>query len=327
MQPALTRALQGIAGKRIAGVDVARLVRAAKEFIREQPRTFTEIRALVGELEPEEDVSALTYAVRTHVPLVQVPGGSPGASRAARCATRWRSPGSESRSRNGRTRAGGGALPRWIRAAASRHPGLVGARRAEARRGGAAAELRCRFADERGRELFDIPDAPLPVSTTSRPRHAFFLDYDNLILGHADRKPRDRRRCTARPSTSKAARVRATFLLDGFVSGTWRIERERGTPLMLVIEPFARLAREDRAALAGEAERLVAFTEPAAEAPCRAVRAGCAPIGLNCRMPGRRRSRVRGDRLASGHGPARRGLLRAEPRISRSSESSGSTPS
>jgi hypothetical protein len=58
--------------------------------------------------------------------------------------------------------------------------------------------------------------------------------------------------------------VPATFLIDGFVQGTWKAERTRGKA-MLEIEPFESLAKQDRRVLAGEGERLIRFIEHGAE--------------------------------------------------------------
>ena len=55
-----------------------------------------------------------------------------------------------------------------------------------------------------------------------------------------------------------AARVRATFLIDGFVSGAWKVERTRKTATLL-IEAFEPLSAEDRQALGDEGERLLRF--------------------------------------------------------------------
>ncbi len=64
-----------------------------------------------------------------------------------------------------------------------------------------------------------------------------------------------------RPKVSlSAARVRATFLLDGVVAGTWKLEpRKRGAGPFVVLEPFGRLAKRDRVALEAEASGLLAF--------------------------------------------------------------------
>jgi hypothetical protein len=42
------------------------------------------------------------------------------------------------------------------------------------------------FADERGRELFDLPDAPRPEADVPAPVR-LLGEYDNVLLGHADR--------------------------------------------------------------------------------------------------------------------------------------------
>ena len=75
LQPALTRSMRSIAGKRLDGLDIDRLVGAARESFEEEPRTFAELRPVLSELEPDRDQSALAYAVRTQLPLVQVPSG------------------------------------------------------------------------------------------------------------------------------------------------------------------------------------------------------------------------------------------------------------
>ena len=51
--------------------------------------------------------------------------------------------------------------------------------------------------------------------------------------------------------TLKNLQVRATFLVDGIVAGTWKSERKRKAAV-LVIEPFGAVPKKVRAALEEE---------------------------------------------------------------------------
>lgn len=111
-----------------------------------------------------------------------------------------------------------------------------------------------RFRDEHGRLLLDPPRAPLPDPDTPAPPR-FLLRWDNLYLGHAS-GARDR-------IVPPALRERvytvntvmpATFLVDGFVAGTWRQERDR-----VVVEPWRRLTRAERTSLKSELDALADF--------------------------------------------------------------------
>lgn len=111
------------------------------------------------------------------------------------------------------------------------------------------------YRDERGTELFDLPDAPL--ADPERPVPVRFLPaYDNLLLGHADRTRvvADVHRPLVMPGR---ALVRPTFLLDGSVAGTWAVAGEE-----LRISPFAPLPAARARAVTAEAERLAAFLGP-----------------------------------------------------------------
>ena len=52
-------------------------------------------------------------------------------------------------------------------------------------------------------------------------------------------------------------RLMRTFLVDGFVAGTWRIDGAT-----LTVRPLRPLAARDRRAVMDEAERLLAFAGP-----------------------------------------------------------------
>ncbi len=73
LQPVLTGAGGAIAKRRGGEFDLDQLLTAARRYIGEKPRTFTEISDMVTKLMPDQDVGAMRYTVRTHLPLVQVP--------------------------------------------------------------------------------------------------------------------------------------------------------------------------------------------------------------------------------------------------------------
>jgi hypothetical protein len=109
-----------------------------------------------------------------------------------------------------------------------------------------------RFRDERGRELLDVPRAPLPDADTAAPVR-FLPKWDNVLLAWADRT-----RILPEPYRKRVIRVNGdvaqTFLVDGFVAGTWRAEAGR-----VVVDPFAKLSRAAAREVKDEAARLEAF--------------------------------------------------------------------
>lgn len=110
-----------------------------------------------------------------------------------------------------------------------------------------------RFEDENGRELLDLPRRPLPDAETPAPVR-FLPKWDNLLLAHADRTrviSDDHRRGVV----AKNGDVSPTFLVDGFVAGTWSAERD-GT---VRVAPFAPLPRAVRREVDEEARRLEAW--------------------------------------------------------------------
>jgi hypothetical protein len=109
-----------------------------------------------------------------------------------------------------------------------------------------------RFHDEQGRELLDVPRAPLPDPDTPAPVR-FLPKWDNVLLAWADRTrilPEQYRKKVIRMNGD----VAQTFLVDGFVAGIWRVEDGR-----VVLEPFSTLPRSVGREVKDEAERLEAF--------------------------------------------------------------------
>jgi len=116
------------------------------------------------------------------------------------------------------------------------------------------------FRDERGRELFDLPDGPLPDPQTPSPPR-FLPEYDNILIGHDDRT-------RVIDHAYRYSIFMGTLLVDGFVKGTWAIKRP-GDSMTLTIEPLRKLTGAERSAIAQEGERLVTFV--AGDAPRREV--------------------------------------------------------
>jgi hypothetical protein len=109
-----------------------------------------------------------------------------------------------------------------------------------------------RFRDESGRELLDLPRAPLPPAGTLAPVRLLPM-WDSVLLGYKDRTrvlPEEYRKTVI----AKNGDVAQTFLVDGFVAGTWRVEKGR-----VLTAPFARLPRAAQGAVKEEAARLEAW--------------------------------------------------------------------
>jgi hypothetical protein len=261
MQPSMSVALR-VLGARSKGLDLDRVLPAASELLAGRPLTFDEIRARLQEQFPDVNDRALGYAVRTLVALVMVPAEHErwGFARPATFALAedWLgSPPAE---------ADPAALVRCYLAAygpasavdVQAWSGVGGMKKVLH---GMRDELEV-FADERGRELFDLPDAPRPRASVSAPPR-FLPEFDNLVLAHDDRS-----RIIAdehRPRvTTKNLRVRATFLCDGFVRGTWTIELKRGVAT-LRLTPFEAWPQSALESLRTEGQALLAFVEPAAK--------------------------------------------------------------
>jgi hypothetical protein len=113
-------------------------------------------------------------------------------------------------------------------------------------------ELR-RFRDDAGRELLDVPDAPLPDPDTPAPPR-FIGSFDAMLLAQARRTgvlPEAFRSVIFNTRTPQSWH---TFLIDGRVAGTFRYDRAGVT-----LEPLRPLTAAERAALDAEAHRLERF--------------------------------------------------------------------
>lgn len=244
--------------KSVAGVDLSQLLLYGRDLLADRPRSRAELGPLLAQQWPGVDATALAYAVSYLEPIVQVPPrGLWSQSGEARwmSASAWLGPEIDARLSVEEMvlrylAAFGPASVQDIQA----WSGLAGMRQIiDSHRD----QLRS-FRDPRGRELFDVLDGPLPDPDTPAPPR-FLPPFDNAILSYADRTriiPSDCRDAINRD------RLMRSFLVDGFVAGTWRLEGPA-----LHVHPIRPLAHEDLRAVIDEAERLVEFAAKADTAP------------------------------------------------------------
>ncbi|MCP3103804.1 winged helix DNA-binding domain-containing protein [Myxococcus sp. K15C18031901] len=269
LQPVLDRGFQYSPHRRaLEGVDLEAVLAEGRRLLSDGPLSNVELGRRLHARWPEHDARGLGFLVRSlSEPLVTVPpfgtwgvGGEVEFTPAEAWLGRPMGPAlSEEDVVLRYLRAFGPASVKDMQT----WSGLSGLREVVARLGG---RLRM-FRDEKGRELFDVPDAPRPDGDTPAPVR-FLPEFDNVLLSHTDRSRIISEEHRRRVFTVNGI-IRATVLVDGFVRGMWRVEREK-TGATLCIEPFARISREDRAALTEEGLRLLSCV--AADAPTHDVR-------------------------------------------------------
>jgi hypothetical protein len=254
----------------LEGLDMDALREAGREPLDDKPRTAAELRSLLGPLWPERDPAALAYAIRGLLPVVYVPPrGIWGESGPVAMTTveAWLGRDVEPDPEPDEM------VLRYLR---SFGPVTVADIRTWSRLTGLRAVVkRLRpllriFRDERGREHFDVPGAPLPDPDTPAPAR-FLPRFDNALLSHADRgrivSDEHRKRIIASGGMGSVA----TVLVDGFVCGVWKTENAR-RKATLVIEPFETLQKGDRDAVAEEGERFARFIAQPEDAEAPEVR-------------------------------------------------------
>lgn len=267
LQAALTKAARTMLEARSKGVDLEAIAAVAQPLFEEKPRSFEDVRENLLRRFPRGDHRAMGFAARMRLPLIQVPGGTSGEGR-------WGFPAiadfvSADEWLHARVPDSGPPEALLLRYLESFGPATVADAQGFLGLPGLSPvfeRLRPRlatFRDEKGRELFDLPDAPRPPRDTKAPAR-FLPDFDSLILAHADRG-----RLVAdehRPAlATRNLRIPPTVLLDGRVAGTWDVEAKRGTATLLV-RSFAALTRKDRDDLTEEGEAILRFAEPEARA-------------------------------------------------------------
>ncbi|UUY03427.1 winged helix DNA-binding domain-containing protein [Svornostia abyssi] len=245
---------RNVLGERSRDLDPEPVLAAAEALLRERgPMSMNDLRPLLAERFPGEDERVMGYAARLLLPLVMVPTDD-----------RWG---------YGRDPVFGLsdlALPRKRddaelvrRYLAAFGPATVEDMQTWSGRQGLRAVVEA-MADELvsfAGGLVDLSGAPRPPEDAPGRDVVFLPDFDNLLLAH-----KDRRRVIAdehRPLVAtKNLRIKATFLVDGVVAGTWSIKATK-TKATVTLEPFGKIPR---AAVREEATALARFLEPDAKA-------------------------------------------------------------
>ena len=242
-------------GRNMSDGDVAAIRETGAEIMAEKPRTVAELARLLGQRFPGRDALSMAYGVRYMVPLVFTPPrGVWGASGPVALTTfeAWlgRPPGPAFEPDD--------LVRRYLAMFGPASPADMRAWSGLAMRE-VFERLRPRlktFRDTKGGELFDLPKSPRPDPGIDVPVR-FLPDFDNILLGHADRT----RILPAGKHLgmfSSNGVMQGSVLVDGFVRAMW-VPDKTG----VVITPFDKpIPKGERPAVVEEAMRLLEFLKP-----------------------------------------------------------------
>lgn len=252
VQPARDRELK-VFRRGLTGVDLDRLASLAKELVEDRPRTMKELREELIVHWPDADPRALSVAARCLLPLVQVtPRGMWGRSGQVALTTveHWVGRASQP------APAPDGTVLRYLGAFGPASvkdmqmwAGLTRLREVFER----LRPQLVTFRDEHGVELFDLPDAPRPGPDVPAPPR-FLPEFDNVLLGHADRTRIIPPAYKGRNGVGNQAY--GTVLVDGFLAALWRLD-ETADDATVTVQPLGRLGRAQREEIAQEAVDLM----------------------------------------------------------------------
>ena len=240
----------------LQGVDIGPILELGRRMVEERPRPLSELRAAIAERWPELDATTLAYTCRNQLPTFQVtPRGLWHRSGQVALTTidTWsgRPLGTET--------APDATILRYL---AAFGPASTGDVAAWSRLKGLREPMeRLRpalrtFRDERGRELFDVPDAPIADPHLPAPVR-FLPDYDNVFLSHDDRSR------VIPPEIRANARMLiggSAFTVDGFGAGFWTT-KGKGPDRTMTLEPMTALSTAQRDAVEAEGLALLRFLE------------------------------------------------------------------
>lgn len=255
LQPMFSSGAQSILRDRLTTFDPSLILDTARKSFATRARTFTSLRDELVAAFPDGDERAMGYFARMHLPLASLPDSD---------ATWGFGPDAEFDLQGAAHDAEGDPQSLVLRYLAAFGPASAADFQAwsglKAKPVFDALQSKLlTFHDDKKRTLYDIPDAPRPPAETPAPIR-FIAEFDNLVLGHADRarivselhRPR---------VVTKNLLVLGTFLIDGFVAGIWKCERKKKEAI-LKLEPFEKVAPKVWKELEREGLELARFLEP-----------------------------------------------------------------
>lgn len=257
LQPTLAGVLGSTAfAKDTAHVDRDDLLALGRALLEARPMTRAQLAPLLEERWPDAPGASLAQVVTYLLPVVQIPPrGVWGRSGAATWATLedWAGVSVPEH---------GDARQLVLRYLAAFGPASISDMRTWSRLNGLREVIDGIRSDlvvhtaEDGTELLDVPDGTI-VDPDHRAPPRFLPEYDNVLLGHADR---------SRFFVEGVIPIGwvGNLLVDGLFSGWWKIDR-KGDDAHLEIHLLLKVPRSERASVEAEGVRLLELAHPDAQ--------------------------------------------------------------
>jgi hypothetical protein len=242
--------------RELDGVDLAELAAAGRAVLADdEPRSMTELARAVAGRWPAPGPRALgEMLVAALVPVVQLPPRGVWRTKAGVrnvLLSSWLGREIDPLAADGADPVGEALVRRYLAAFGPAATADLRAWSGLAGLPGAVAALRgelVAFRDERGRELLDLPGAPLPDPDTPAPVR-FLPAFDNAILGYHDRG-----RIIDDDHRGLSVAGERVVLVDGRVAATWT-----AGPDGVAVMPLRGFSGADREAVAEEGQALASF--------------------------------------------------------------------
>ncbi len=258
IQPALEKAYRSFFGKDRKQIDIETVITAAEPYLTQEARSTGELKAYLATIIPDVNPDALAYAVRTYLPLVQVPpAGTWGTG------TRATYVPAKTTFADADLKA---LFKQYIAAFAPASvmdfQAFVGITNLKKTIEAWQDEFILYEHPTNGRTLYDLADAEI-ISEDAPVPIIFLPEYDNAVISYKDRDhilPDEHHKKVF----LSAARVLATILIDGFVAATWKTERNKDDAI-LRISLFEPISSDAKDAIRVDGEKLLKFIEDDAD--------------------------------------------------------------